>query len=266
MIVDSTTSAPWTMERFVSILPSNTVPSFSVRSRVSAPAEIAGRSILIHPLRTATGKWWSSVDDKVVHKCPCARMFPRVYSPAWQDRGKRLRRANMTRQYQYLFTTLAEADVRGLTSPYTPPLFYMDTPCVRIASFFSTYRVCLSRTEALGFVFFMENNPLSGSFQSSLGISATEFHHRLLRLRLYRSSAVLGICFHRYAPISSRLFRVLDSTTIEVISFHRGRSMGRFIEWILVPLSSNEFSYVAAVSRRFFLIRMFLSRDISERY
>lgn len=217
MIVDSTTSASWTMERFVSILPSNTVPSFSVRSRVSAPAEIAGRSILIHPLRTATGKWWSSVDDKVVHKCPCTRMFPRLYSLAWQGRGKRLRRANMTRQYQYLFTTLAEADVRGLTSPYTPPLFYMDTPCVRIA-FFSTYRVCLSRTEALGFVFFMENNPLSGSLQSSLVISATEFHHRLLRLRFYRSSAARGICFHRsrscFESIVSRFRRYDDRSDL----------------------------------------------------
>lgn len=153
----------------------------------------------------------------------------------------------------------------GVSVPlYAAIILYGYTVCTYRVSF-SMYRVCLSRTEALGFVFFMENNPHSGSFQSSLGISATEFHHRLPRLRLYRSSAALGICFHSYAPISSRLFRALDATTIEVILFHRGRSMDRFVQWILIPRSSNEFSYVAAVWRRLFLIRIFLWWNISER-
>lgn len=251
MIVDSTTSAPWTMERFVSILPSNTVPSFSVRSRVSAPAEIAGRSILIHPLRTATGKWWSSVDDKVVHKCPCTRIFPRVYSPAWQDRGKRLRRANMTRQYQYLFTTLAEADVRGLTSPYTPPLFYMDTPCVRIASFFPRIEyVC--QEQRLSVLYF--------SWKTTL--SPVRFSHPSEYQRQNSTTDFSASVFIVLPPLSEFVFIVTLLFRVDCFAFWtlRRSKWSRSTAEDRWAVSSNEFSFHFLRTN---LVMLLLCRDAS---
>ena len=124
--------------------------------------------------------------------------FPCVHSVTGDGEKPRqtsTRRANMTRQYQYLFTTLA--DVRGVNVAIILYGYivrsYRVSPLLplRISSTFVKNR----EVSSFGFLFFCSwrtEPPRLGIYILPNTVS-----------RLYRSFAALRICFHRYVLSSS---------------------------------------------------------------
>lgn len=95
-------------------------------------------------------------------------------------------RANVTLQYQYLFTTLDDAECSGLTFPHTLPLFYMGILYGNAAASFSAYWARLSRTGP-PFLFPWETT-LSFQFRPFLEILQEHramYSHQPLRLLIF---------------------------------------------------------------------------------